>query len=566
MLRWVAAWALACASLLSSAVLAAPKAYVWDFQDPWTKARGTTEVLREAGFDVEPLPQDRSPASLSGVVFIGSFASEDPAYGPYMQRFAGDLRRFVEAGNILVQMTQADQTEASPAFLSDAVKARREDPDFGRTYVLTDHPLLKDVARRGSALAWAENRMSWETFVAQSGFEVFLAADDGGFNPVGMEAAIGKGRVILLSMHFDKVIDEQGARTTNEGRDAFSKTLLGNLAAYTGQVAGGLARNPTPTPDMRKAIEFVPGSWTLALMPDTQNYATGYPGIFASQTAWIRNNRDARNIVYAIQLGDVTNVNTDLEWSRARDAFNLIEGQVPYAIAPGNHDYGPGGNAATRDTLLNKYFPVSAARTMPTFGGAMVEGQLDNTYHLFEAGGRKWIIVALEWGPRDETVAWADGVMQRHPDRVGILVTHAYMFNNDLRYDIKDTVNPQNWNPHKYRTPGGVNDGEELWQKLVRRHNFAFVFSGHVLGDGTGYRADRNDKGTTTHQILSNYQMRDLGGEGYLRLMEFLPDGKTVRVRSFSTLYGKHLFASDQLFDLELDQSAAATAAIDGSR
>ena len=43
------------------------------------------------------------------------------------------------------------------------------------------------------------------------------------------------------------------------------------------------------------------------------------------------------------------------------------------------------------------------------------------------------------------------------------------MNNDDLRYDINDTVNPQDLQPTPLRTPGPVNDGEELWQKLTKR-------------------------------------------------------------------------------------------------
>src|SRR5690606_32763068 len=167
----------------------------------------------------------------------------------------------------------------------------------------------------------------------------------------------------------------------------------------------------------------------------------------------------------------------------------------PYAMAPGNHDYGPSGDASTRDSLYQEWFPFADAARMPSFGGAHEIGKLDNTYHLFEAGGYAWIAVMLEWGPRDEVVAWADEVMAQHPDRLGILVTHAYLNNNDRRYDHTDAEHPQHYNPHAYPTPGGVNDGEELWQKLVRRHRFVMTLNGHVLGDGTGYLASTNDQG-----------------------------------------------------------------------
>lgn len=306
-------------------------------------------------------------------------------------------------------------------------------------------------------------------------------------------------------------------------------------------------------PEERPVPAFVPGSWTLAVLPDTQYYSESHPWVFAAQARWLLRERERRSIAFALQLGDITNRNTPEQWANARAALRLLDGAVPYAFVPGNHDYGPGGNAATRDSLLNQYFPYAEISALPGFGGAMEPGKLDNTWHSFEAGGTRWIVLALEWGPRDETIAWAAKVLEAHPDCRGILITHAYMNNNDRRYDITDSAHPQDYNPHLYQTPGGVNDGEELWQKLVRRHDIPLVLNGHVLGDGTGYLESFNDAGKAVHQILSNYQMRQLGGEGYLRLLEFLPDGRTVQVKSYSVLYGRYLTAPDQQFSFELD-------------
>jgi len=234
--------------------------------------------------------------------------------------------------------------------------------------------------------------------------------------------------------------------------------------------------------------------------------------------------------------------------------MTLMDGVVPYAFCPGNHDYGPSGDATTRESGMNEYLPYSAYVDRPTFGGAMEPGKMDNTYHFFEVGGDPWIVIALEWAPRDETVAWANGLMTRYPDHKGILITHAYMNNNDLRYDHTDTENPQDYNPHLYSTPGTKNDGQQLWDKLVRKHNFVFVFNGHVLGDGTGYMAAPNDQGKIVHQMMANYQMRTLGGEAYMRLLEFLPDGRTVQVKTYSPLYDSFLSQPDQQFQLKLDR------------
>jgi 3',5'-cyclic AMP phosphodiesterase CpdA len=289
------------------------------------------------------------------------------------------------------------------------------------------------------------------------------------------------------------------------------------------------------------------------VLPDTQYYSSNFPGVFLAQTSWIAANVARHHIPYVLHLGDIVDLNSPIEWQRAAQAMFLLEEIVPYALAPGNHDFGPSGAATTRDTLLNDYFSYEQTARWPSFGGSHQVGKLENTYHYFEGGGRKYIIIALEWGPRNEVVAWADSVMAANPDRYGILITHAYMNNNDLRYDIKDTTKPQDFNPHQYGTAGGVNDGEELWQKLVRKHAFVMTLNGHVLGDGTGYLASVTDKGTTCHQMLSNYQFRNLGGDGYMRLLEFRPDGVTVRVHTYSPLYDAFLTERDQSFTIMLD-------------
>ncbi len=313
-----------------------------------------------------------------------------------------------------------------------------------------------------------------------------------------------------------------------------------------------LAADDAPPSPATEPAEYVPGSWTLAVLPDIQNYASHYPGLLLAQTAWIVNNRDALDIAYVLQLGDITNHNTAREWRNAGMAFNLFDGQVPYALVPGNHDYGPRGDSTVRETGLNDYFSYDVAAARPGFGGAFEPGKLDNTFHLFSAGGTDWIVIALEWAPRDEVVDWANEVMAAHPGRRGILITHSFVYNDDTRSDHTKPAGQESWNPHAYRTPGSMNDGQELWDKLVRRHDFPLVISGHVLNDGTGYRADLNDAGTTTHQLLANYQMRELGGEGYLRLLEFQLGGR-VQVKTYSPLYDGYLLEPDQQFTFELD-------------
>jgi hypothetical protein len=333
-------------------------------------------------------------------------------------------------------------------------------------------------------------------------------------------------------------------------------TYLFFLMAFCTVVAHAAATEkeqaaPGPGASQPQVLPFVEGSWTLAILPDTQNYAERYPGLLLAQTAWIARHREQFNIRYVLHEGDITNGNQEFEWQRVREAFDELEGKVPYALAMGNHDYMGSGRAESRQTLLNRYFPDDEFKKWPTYGGLMKDGEMQNCYHLFRAGGTDWIVLALEYAPRDETIAWAGGVLEKHRDRQAIVVTHAYLYDDGTRYDYAAKKKSQEYSPHSTPTPGSMNDGEELWNKLIKRHNVAFVFSGHVLGTGAAALSSKNDAGKTVHQVLANYQMRPLGGEAYLRLVEFLPDGKTVQIKTYSPLYDRYLTEENQQFVLK---------------
>lgn len=302
-----------------------------------------------------------------------------------------------------------------------------------------------------------------------------------------------------------------------------------------------------------KSTDFTPGSWSLVLLPDTQNYCEEYPGLFTLQTRWIAKNKEKYNIRYVLGLGDITNRNDDAQWRHAQDAIGELDGHVPYALAVGNHDYTPHGDSGSGKSGINTILPPSKFEKWPTFGGVMKPGDITNCYHLFTAGGADWIVIVLQWAPSNAVVDWANQVLTKYPKRKAILVTHAYLYDDGDRYHFAKKGRLQKWNPHTYKTQS-PNDGEELWQKLVRKNNFVLTFNGHVLNSGLGFLASKNDLGNMVHQMLVNYQMRPIGGEAYLRILEFLPDGKTVHVKSYSPLYDKYLDDAGNQFSFELDR------------
>jgi hypothetical protein len=59
---------------------------------------------------------------------------------------------------------------------------------------------------------------------------------------------------------------------------------------------------------------------------------------------------------------------------------------------------------------------------VPTFGGASPDGS--NSYHVITAGGRGWLILALDWRASDRGLAWAEAVLDAHRTLPAILTTH----------------------------------------------------------------------------------------------------------------------------------------------
>lgn len=286
---------------------------------------------------------------------------------------------------------------------------------------------------------------------------------------------------------------------------------------------------------------------TFVLLPDTQTYAEKYPEILQSQTDWIVENSQTVDLV--LQQGDLTQNNNDKEWLVVQSAFNKLDNRVPYALAVGNHDMGsgPGKFADARNTaLFNTYFPQSTMSKLPAFGGVFEPGKLDNAFYFLRTGKIKWMVLTLEFGPRESVLQWANKLVSQYPERTVILNTHSYMYSDSTRQSGKDYWRPQAYGLGKHSGDSAVNDGEQIWDKLVRKHpNIRFVFSGHVLNTGVGTLVSINDSGFPVYQMLANYQEgvkgSKNGGNGFLRILEFDFKKRTLAVKSYSPHLGEYL-------------------------
>lgn len=332
-------------------------------------------------------------------------------------------------------------------------------------------------------------------------------------------------------------------------------------------VARGWQKTLVPT-SKEEPTEFVPGSVTIAVLPDTQYYADCRSPHFVAQSRWVAASAKQRNIAAAIHLGDITEKNIPVEWEYAVASLAPLTQAVPTMLATGNHDYGNEGRADERFTSFAQYFGTPPPVTAPHVAATMTEGDVENAYYRMRLPDVTLGVLVLEWSPRTKTVQWADATLAKFPNDRMIVVTHAYLYHDGTRYDWKGKGPAQEWNPAVYGTgkndpgaaasatnltPAGMFDGEALWGALIRKHPGIFLtLNGHVLDDGVGVLESVGDAGNRVAQVLVNFQMLDDGGLGYLRLLEFLPDGETLRMKTYSPSLEVFATAPSQNFDLSI--------------
>jgi predicted phosphodiesterase len=455
------------------------------------------------------------------------------------------LNKFLEQGGILLDLAISAPKDYWPHYLPLQNKLEFTADESAELVILHPEHSIGQAVREsmipmdGERIFKSPARIASGAIHKQRGFSVIAASDPLGMYGLLVEASAGRGRTYICTMPVDAPLPLEG-EPAREVMERITKGVALGLVAASESIR--TARMPVFRPDPAADLQMSL-SWRIIVLPDTQCYldenkAASNERHFHRQTQWIVENKLRGDIRYVLHTGDMTQHNTPLEWAKARKIMSELNGHVPYLVIPGNHDIGPGGNAYDRTTLMAGYFPISDAKKYTGFAGAFKEDDPSNVYHLLKAGGVNWLIIGLEFGPRDEVLRWARKLIEAHPRHAVILVTHAYLYDDNTRYDYKNKGNNQAGNPQYYHImaePGFANDGEQMWKSIVSKTRTAsVVICGHVLGDGLGYLEESNIAGEKVAQMLVNFQQRKEGGEGYLRILEFSKDSRTIRVMDYS--------------------------------
>jgi len=288
-------------------------------------------------------------------------------------------------------------------------------------------------------------------------------------------------------------------------------------------------------------------AFTVVMLPDTQIYSKSRPELFYAQTDWVRKARDRENIVFVTQVGDIVNDRSKImsQWVVASNAMARLDGVVPWGVTIGNHDYESDKLKAGVATTWLRYFGPDRFKGCPWYGGASPNGL--NSYQVFAGGGIEFLILQLEVNPPDEAIAWARQVLERHPNHAAIVSTHSYLKGRE-----GVARNPK----HDMRPTG--NSGEALWEKLIREQPQVFLVLCAHEGRTDEYRQiSINRAGNRVLEMLADYQKRVNGGDGWLRLIRFLPGSRQIQVHTYSPVFDKFETDANSQFVVPWEMPAA---------
>ncbi|MCP4765811.1 MAG: VWA domain-containing protein [Gammaproteobacteria bacterium] len=340
--------------------------------------------------------------------------------------------------------------------------------------------------------------------------------------------------------------------------------------------------------------------FSFVVLPDTQLYAQNNSPIFPAQTQWILDNQASRNIVFVSHLGDLKDsggpaapVSCDdvllppgvlppgsTEWDYVAQALAPLESLaetgladgLPLGVMPGNHDFDQGGedpdtcpsyqSGEANGRPLTEYEPRLgdahfAGRAY--YGGSRAcdavevscqtpnSGFTGDSYTLFEAEGIGFIVINFAYRAELATfggtvradnpeIQWADDLLATNADRIGILVSHFILEENE-----SPVVN-------EFGTWAGA-----VYDELSVRPNLFLMLGGHRYGEA--WRIE--DRGALlpplppVHALLANYQgvlhpgaspdydnlngtPGNNGDSGLMRILEFDTVTCEVNVDTFS--------------------------------
>ena len=269
--------------------------------------------------------------------------------------------------------------------------------------------------------------------------------------------------------------------------------------------------------------------FTFACVGDTQSVVKLSPDRLHLIYDFILENKDEMKIERVIGLGDMTEDNTADQWELVQSEVFRLDNEIPYAVTRGNHDLvarTPEAEA-TRTLMFGEYFDNDTYRKQ--YDGCY-NGPA-NTYKRFSVCDINYLLICLDYGPDDDALEWACGVVESYPDDNVIIATHAFLFHDGTTLDADDICPP--------RHGVGFNNCDEMWDKFVSKYeNIVLVLCGHDPSNDIVVSKMVGENGNIVTCCLIDPQHTDyyLESTGLVALLHFSNGGSTITIDYYSTL------------------------------
>lgn len=304
-------------------------------------------------------------------------------------------------------------------------------------------------------------------------------------------------------------------------------------------------------------------AFSIVVIPDTQTivrYVDTAP-LMVGIGEWIVAAVEDRNIVFVTQVGDVVwHPDRSSQWNRALAGLDLLHGEVPYSVSLGDHEYLAEEFKDGDTSAFRSRFGPERFDGFDWYRGAHPDGL--SHYQIFEAGGREFLHLNLEWEPvgpasvAGTPMAWARSVLEANPGLPTLITTHAYLWDMEGEEGhFPDSAREGKW---EFGAPAGLSttSGVGIYEALVKPFPQVFmVFNGHYhkaedepSRRGEYHQVSYNDEGSEVYEMLANYQWvgDHREGDDWLRIVTFTPGGAGDLDRIDVETFSPERFANGQ--------------------
>jgi len=290
-----------------------------------------------------------------------------------------------------------------------------------------------------------------------------------------------------------------------------------------------------------------PGTFTIAVVPDTQDYTPDQPHLFEAATRWIARHAAAQKIAFVTHVGDVVGFPNAHQYDMALRCLAPLHGRVPYGLCPGNRDIIP-PNSDTTD-YCNAFGP-HRFDAFPWYAEYAFSGVC--SAQLLTACRTKLLFVHLPCNAPDAMLDWANRVLSRHPKRMAFVTTHAYLGPVHRLFDKSDWQNHprgvMQW--HKCFGKSG-NAPSEMWDKCFSKHpQLRMIFCGDQSRIQTYHLTQPRLDMSPVHSLMSDYRA------GAIRLVRVTPTTGQVQVITFSPALRKLIHTTENAPSAAMHQFA----------